>query len=393
MNLDSLIRPDHPLANKISFTKTKKDGNAPYFLNIKKSLSDSEVEELGKLLSNIDGNLEIEFGEDLEYADDCEPFLGNMLPQSLVDLILSKERFITSIKKTQCNVEAPNAQRLLQLVERLQHLKEINIKCWLTENIDPTPIIITAARNSVEVVRISNANQMQNPQILATLAENNSLREVHFSRSNIGDIGAQVLAQLLRNNPSVQVVKVNGDSIGDRGAIALADALRQNESVTEVDLLSNQISTSGAQALAQALEGNKSVTTINLSYNPIGDSGLEALAKSLEDNDTLKRVTLSSTRVSSVGAKALAESLKKNNSVEEVDLQFNPINPHGIEALNDVFPTDTKEETHHTLSALRACFKRRNPSPEVNANKAEKVGNQCDSQSAGTSNTETSNNR
>ncbi|GBG24034.1 Leucine-rich repeat serine/threonine-protein kinase 2 [Hondaea fermentalgiana] len=74
------------------------------------------------------------------------------------------------------------------------------------------------------------------------------------------------------------------NNIGDGGANALADALVKNSSLQILDLGDNKIGPGGAKVLADALTMN------SLSGYKIGDAGAEALAIALESNDILKKL-------------------------------------------------------------------------------------------------------
>ena len=54
------------------------------------------------------------------------------------------------------------------------------------------------------------------------------------------------------------------NQIGDPGAQALAEALPQNSSLTKLDLYGNEIGDEGAQAIATALQNNLQVTVYGL---------------------------------------------------------------------------------------------------------------------------------
>ena len=78
--------------------------------------------------------------------------------------------------------------------------------------------------------------------------------------------------------------------IGDDGAEIVADFLRSDETVKEVYLWSCHFGPRGAKAIADALKHNQTVEHLCLNYNGIGDEGAEALIKALKYNVCMKRL-------------------------------------------------------------------------------------------------------
>jgi len=78
-------------------------------------------------------------------------------------------------------------------------------------------------------------------------------------------------------------LNLNRNNIGDVGAEHLANALQTNTALTTLDLRNNNIGPKGAEHLARALQINNDLTTLDLSRNKIGDVGDE-IEKSLKRN-------------------------------------------------------------------------------------------------------------
>ncbi|CAE7525324.1 NLRC3 [Symbiodinium microadriaticum] len=165
------------------------------------------------------------------------------------------------------------------------------------------------------------------------LKENKTVKRFDFFDHRIGYAGAQALAGALMENKTLREIQLACNQIGDAGAQAFAEALKENKSVTEVSLRSNQIGDAGAWALAQAIKENKTVTEIDLSSSQIGDAGARALAEALKENKAVRMIKLSSSRIGEVGAQALAQALKENKTVTEIDLAFTQIGDAGARAL------------------------------------------------------------
>merc|ERR1740124_1217320 len=68
-------------------------------------------------------------------------------------------------------------------------------------------------------------------------------------------------------------IHFSGNDIGDEGAESLADALAKNTTITNISLSDNHIKPEGAESLADALAKNTTITNINLSENHIKPEG------------------------------------------------------------------------------------------------------------------------
>ena len=76
--------------------------------------------------------------------------------------------------------------------------------------------------------------------------------------------------------------------IGDDGAEIVADFLKHDETVIGVSLHNCNIGPRGAEAIAESLKHNQTVEYVNLFENPIGDEGAEALIDALSYNVCMK---------------------------------------------------------------------------------------------------------
>ena len=66
--------------------------------------------------------------------------------------------------------------------------------------------------------------------------------------NNIGDEGAEYIANMLAVNKSLQKITLNGNNIGDQGAQSIATSLVSNTGIQEVWLRSNTIHAGGMSA-------------------------------------------------------------------------------------------------------------------------------------------------
>ena len=168
------------------------------------------------------------------------------------------------------------------------------------------------------------------------LIQNNEITSLDLRGNQIGDHGAEALADALKANTSITSLSLCWNLIGNHGAETLADALKANTSITSLNLSFNKISDHGATALADALKDNTSITSLNLMGNQIGDHGAEALADPLKANTSITSLDLAGNQIGDHGATALADALKDNTSITSLNLTTNNIGAQGMIALLDM---------------------------------------------------------
>eukprot|EP00435_Cladocopium_sp_Y103_P074507 s374_g49.t1 len=141
----------------------------------------------------------------------------------------------------------------------------------------------------------------------------------YITDRKIGNSGAKVVAEALRNSPT-ETLDLRSNEIGDQGVEALAESLKSNGSLKELALGGNSIGDRGAEAVAEGLKSNGSLKDLWLWYNNIGDRGAEALAESLKSNGSLKLLALGGNSIGDRGAEALAAGLLQNRSLWTLSL-------------------------------------------------------------------------
>ncbi|KJE96130.1 TKL/IRAK protein kinase [Capsaspora owczarzaki ATCC 30864] len=153
-----------------------------------------------------------------------------------------------------------------------------------------------------------------------------------LSGNQIGNVGAQVMAEVLKVNTLTEL-NLRQNQIGNAGATAIAEALKVNTRLTGLDLWENQIGDDGALAIAEAFKVNTTLTTLSLHQNQIGDAGAQAIAEALKVNKTLKELFLWRNQIGDAGAQAIAEALKVNKTLKTLFLNENFLTNTGINAL------------------------------------------------------------
>jgi len=144
----------------------------------------------------------------------------------------------------------------------------------------------------LEIVKIYNANviilDLQycsrfNDDILMKLTDNLPLTLTEFSLWSRGSAvtvnGINACVGKLMKYPNLSSLNLTWNNIGDNGAKMIADALKDNHSLKMLYLMHNNIGADGAKQIADALKVNYSLKTLDFFGNKIDADGKEYLSR------------------------------------------------------------------------------------------------------------------
>ena len=128
--------------------------------------------------------------------------------------------------------------------------------------------------------------------------KNESKENLHF-RNQIADSGAMAFAQALTSHiMALKKLHLSYNNIGESGAEKLAQALMLNTTLRNLDLYGNEIGKQGAIEFSKALCLNSALKTLDVGDNKIDDEGAEALYQALTKNKTLRKLRITDNQIS-----------------------------------------------------------------------------------------------
>ncbi|KJE95162.1 hypothetical protein CAOG_005642 [Capsaspora owczarzaki ATCC 30864] len=192
-------------------------------------------------------------------------------------------------------------------------------------------------KNAQDALYLSE-NQIGNAgaqAIAEALKANPTLTWLVLRRGQIGAAGARAIAETLNVNMRLTRLMLGRNELGDAGAKAIAAAIKVNSTLKRLDLHANMIGHDGAQAIAEALKVNTTVKRLYLDQNQIGDVGAHAIAEALKANTAVTALHLSENQIGDIGAQEIAEALKMNTTLKWLDLQSNCFSNAGLQAIRE----------------------------------------------------------
>ena len=154
---------------------------------------------------------------------------------------------------------------------------------------------------------------------------------VNVSNQNLNDDIVLLITFGLYNNETVRQLDLSCSNIGDHGAVIISDCLKSEAVLCEVNsglhlckmnLSNNKINEMGAKMIAQALKGNQQLQELNLSGNEIQDEGAKEIAEALKDNSTLQELDISDNFISDDGVIFISNCLQSNTKSRLIQLNL-----------------------------------------------------------------------
>eukprot|EP01062_Namystynia_karyoxenos_P069976 TRINITY_DN65368_c0_g1_i1.p1 TRINITY_DN65368_c0_g1~~TRINITY_DN65368_c0_g1_i1.p1 ORF type:complete len:1137 (+),score=403.12 TRINITY_DN65368_c0_g1_i1:81-3413(+) len=213
-------------------------------------------------------------------------------------------------------------------------------------------------------------------RLAAAAARSGQLRELRLERCfRLGCRAAEALRPVLAQSRSLTSFGLVGCGLGYTGTRAITTAVAENPHsvLTTIDVSDNEVGDAGAELLAEMLSASDTVTTVDLSLNNVSPplrhrvaAGCalnvmpralkESLPRLLRNDPTLSVLALAGGEgkgrctargyFDNLGATIVAEALEHNNVVVELDLSNNHIGPEGAGAIAEML---TQNATLHRV--------------------------------------------
>jgi len=163
------------------------------------------------------------------------------------------------------------------------------------------------------------------------LAGNKSLKELDLEGCSFGARGLRAIAEALKTSNTIQNFCVTTSyNIGDAGAEIIADLLSSTSSLQFLSLVDCNIGAPGSTSIAKALKINTSLKDLDMSFNDrIGAAGVIALADALATTTSLTSLWLEDCGIREQGGLALGRALGANLALP-LDSQLSPYNIPGV---------------------------------------------------------------
>ncbi|CAD8170594.1 unnamed protein product [Paramecium pentaurelia] len=156
----------------------------------------------------------------------------------------------------------------------------------------------------------------------------------------IGDMGAKLVADTIKNYPNIGILDLKGNNIGSNGFIDIFQALKTNISLRTLTLQWNQICANNnlkaLELLYQVMSINKSITHIDLQNNRLNTTCAGLLANIIRNNPQLRTLDLRWNELGNQGVRLLIPAVAANGYILSIEIQGNGAIEDSIRELNSV---------------------------------------------------------
>jgi hypothetical protein len=223
----------------------------------------------------------------------------------------------TTLQVIQCNYQTDDLYVI--------HLKEIESPYQLLESVS-IELKIQTIKTSSELNNISSSSKPNvNVKLNEEIARFKDRSHACLFRKHFTDNDIEIIVQQVINIKHCRVLTLRGEQITSKGALILGKSLDNNHTLEELYITDIQIGDIGAQALAESLSNrmNLSLKRLCLNHNGITDIGAESIAKMLKTNQLLTHLWLPKNHISDRGIKSLVDALIDNKTLQEFSLEWN----------------------------------------------------------------------
>ena len=269
-------------------------------------------------------------------------------------------------------VGAKSKSLLVSLLRCLHETQDPSLCRYVAEQLDLDVIA------KMQYIRLDLSGNSLSPlnclSLSFFLSSANIAIKADFSNCSIGDLGAKCLAKYLDGSvdhvSKVALILVVNDNdiheegashiarivnfiehlylscnpIGDTGASLISDAVRETATLKTLSLNFCSITSGGADDLSRALSQNSSLKKLDIGSNNLGDEGISHMAEALKENKQLKELWIGKCEVTDEGAASLASALSVNNSLKMLHIggHRGGLTENGLSAITQSLANNSK---------------------------------------------------
>ncbi|KAL4230081.1 hypothetical protein ACF0H5_010466 [Mactra antiquata] len=169
------------------------------------------------------------------------------------------------------------------------------------------------------------------------LLGNSTIEVLDLRDNDMGEKGAQYIAELLQENIFIHSLNLSDNHLGINGVRHIVDVVVEQDIMKKLDLSgivytkcnvhcvvrSNGIRENDAEVLRPLFEKTTNLTHLKLSHNEIRESGAEVIAEALMDNETIISLDLSWNHLRRDGGCWIADAIAENTHLQILNLAWN----------------------------------------------------------------------
>jgi Ran GTPase-activating protein (RanGAP) involved in mRNA processing and transport len=231
----------------------------------------------------------------------------------------------------------PNKQFFKDLIEKSQHIKEIDffgtffcfedfqfIHQSLKNHKNILKLNLSSGRFLVPRLKSTNKKNRGSQCLFEILIGNDKIQEIYLNCCGLNSDDLRNLVDGLELNSSVKTLHLQSNSIKAGRYISYMEKLLANKNLTDLNLEDCKLQ-SAMNFVAEGLKRNQTLTHLNLSGNNLKKAAINFLVEGLMGNQTLKVLNLNSNSFGDPPMIEICKFLNKNKSLTSLGLMDNEL--------------------------------------------------------------------
>lgn len=188
------------------------------------------------------------------------------------------------------------------------------------------------------------------------LSRGHQLIYLDISNNRIGSNGISVLFRVLSDNIYLTELFISNVDATSDVAASFNLFLSKNRVIHELDFSKNDLGDHMAEVLAMSIGHQTSLVTLNLSSCRISDQGVLSIGKALQPNITLKKLILRDNFFTKNAGFQLLDVLRSNTSITSLDISSNQIDMFAKNAIKTFCERNKNNKIDDTLASMRKQY-------------------------------------
>jgi hypothetical protein len=277
------------------------------------SITDSKLEEthLLHIVKLID------YLKNLKFLD----LSGNNLGQSGVKLLaesLKSNRSLLSLYLNKNNIESNGGFYLADSIIKNETLEKLSLSGNKINDNGLSSLLTVLSNNNKTIKYLDlSDNQLLNSDLQSIselITQNHTLNILNISNNHIDAVSSHLIGLSLRHNSNLSIIYLQNTNLNEESAPLLLKNLADSK-ICEIYLDDNPFGEIGAILLANVLKSNNSIRFVSLRKCNLSSLSLSCLSKVLETNTGLEGLNLEENSFDEQSLTVLEKVIKKKNNL------------------------------------------------------------------------------
>ncbi|XP_052795635.1 leucine-rich repeat-containing protein 74B-like isoform X2 [Mya arenaria] len=216
----------------------------------------------------------------------------------------------------------------------LEHCQEMYARACRQYGVHPVACFNEALKKDKCILRHRQMTPNEIKALAVALVVNSSVETLDLGDNDIGQKGAEYIADMLRENNFIKHINLEDNNLGAAGVKHMVDLVKQLDSITSLNIAGNGLRECDSEVIRPLIEDTLNLKHLSVAHNQLRMVGGEVIGEALVWNDTMETLDLSWNNLRRDGAVLVAEGLAENTCLKKLNLAWNGFYLDGCRALS-----------------------------------------------------------